>query len=73
MRLLILKYMRKHRGDKLFSSLDEHCIGKNNSDIVIALICVALRRLNYKSLRVLVSVLQSVSREDLDEIQKGYK
>lgn len=73
MRLLILKYMRKHRGDKLFLSLDAHCIGKNNSDIVIALICVALRRLNYKSLRVLVSVLQSVSREDLDEIQKGYK
>lgn len=73
MRLLILKYMRKHRGDKLFSSLDVHCIGKNNSDIVIALLCVALRRLNYKSLRVLVSVLQSISREDLDEIQKGYK
>lgn len=73
MRLLILKYMRKHKGDKLFSSLDAHCIGKNSSDIVIALMCVALRRLNYKSLRVLVSVLQSVSREDLDEIQKGYK
>lgn len=59
----IAKAMKNGRGETLFDKIDLACVTANNAEIVIALLCVAIKRLNFKSLKILVKALSLIAKE----------